>query len=178
MGSSLLFFLCTLQLGHTGVQMPVAGLKGRQIGLAHAKHELDDAFGQLQLSSGPPLAVRGLDGLLKGHWMQFGCSPYHPCKQQVLPLGQLKNCKLAWIRNRECIIVRPIPLLNVIVGICMVVLRYFLVKMTSVVSVGVKVNVMGLDKLIESSLFVVFVFNVNSRCSFGSPQNVQSRIFA
>jgi len=61
----------TLQAEHNGVQMPVATLKGRQTFL-HAKHELAAAFGHLQLLSGPPLAVRGLEGLLLGHWTQFG----------------------------------------------------------------------------------------------------------
>jgi hypothetical protein len=70
--------------------MPVTGLNGRQIGFEQAKHELAAAFGQLQLLSGPPLAVRGLEGLLLGHWTQFGWSPYQPCKQQVLPFAQLK----------------------------------------------------------------------------------------
>jgi hypothetical protein len=61
----------TLQAEHIGLQMPVAALKGRQT-LVHAKHELSAAFGQLQFLSGPPLAVRGLEGALLGHWMQFG----------------------------------------------------------------------------------------------------------
>jgi hypothetical protein len=95
------------------VQIPVARLKGRQT-LEHAKHELSAAFGQLQLPSGPPLGVRGLEGVSIGHNLQFGWSPYQPCKQQVLPTGQLKFSCLSHdlSKNKNIITIIIITIIN------------------------------------------------------------------
>jgi hypothetical protein len=41
---------------------------GLQIGLGHKTHLSIVALGQLQFSSGPPLGVRGLEGLSTGHF--------------------------------------------------------------------------------------------------------------
>jgi hypothetical protein len=52
--------------------MPVAGLKGLQIGYGHTKHVSIVSLGNLQFSSGPPLGVRGLEGLSTGQCWQLG----------------------------------------------------------------------------------------------------------
>jgi hypothetical protein len=73
--------------------MPVDGFNGRQI-LLHGKHVLCNSFGHLQLLSGAPLGVRGLDQYAPFgpmHWKQFGYLPYQPCKQQDCPGGQLRR---------------------------------------------------------------------------------------